>query len=200
MSMDEGREPEKPGTPTHAINDTKRAGKPVSAGSGTEPTVTDLPPDVPQPMPDVGSSGEPWAAGDEADMPADLPTHDVRSTGTPPSGPTSDFAREAAPGAASTTTQPAKSGLAGSAEPQSHLSEPGVQTGAPSTLETARESSTRPAITSKGPVTREPIEPSGPMEDLIDRVKDAGRRVKDTISDAVTSDQDEPPSPKKPRA
>ncbi len=52
-----------------------------------------------------------------------------------------------------------------------------------------------PAVTSTGPVTDEPIEPSGPVEDLIDHVKEAGRNMKDALRDAVTQDHHHPQPP-----
>lgn len=63
-----------------------------------------------------------------------------------------------------------------------------------------RHSTARPAMTSKGPVTGHPIEPSGPVEDLIDGMKDAARQIKDAVIDVVSRDPDYPQPPQERRS
>lgn len=161
--------------------DGTRAGKPDSAAEGAQPTVADLPDDVPQPTPGVAVPGQP-RAGQEAGKRADLPTQDIRSTHTAASGTPSKLARApetSMPGTVSATTQLASSGLTGSSQPRPRTREPSIPTATPTTPETTPDSTARPAMTSKGPVTGHPIEPSGPVEDLMDgegcRPSDQGR-------------------------
>ncbi len=57
-----------------------------------------------------------------------------------------------------------------------------------------------PGVTSTGSITDEPIEPSGPVEDLIDHVKEAGRDIKEAMRDAVTLDHNHLQPPQNRRA